>query len=134
MAYQRGERGTGDYAIHRSDHQDQVVIGRVISKGLATDEMSDRVHVVVDGIDGRVHYAEMAGSQAESVKIGSVVEVGRAFAKPREIPIGIASAAGRYHGMYEPSAHQSRSGTDCNGFQEEMKKPMCSPPCGGWRR
>ena len=70
LAEQRLERGTGDYAIHRYYDQDQVVIGRVIGKGLATDEMSDRVHVVVDGIDGRVHYAEMAGAQAESVKIG----------------------------------------------------------------
>jgi type IV secretory pathway VirD2 relaxase len=108
LAEQGLERGTGDYSIHRTYDQDQVVIGRVISKGLATDEMADRVHVVVDGIDGRVHYAEMAGVQAESVKIGSVVEVGRASAKSREIDRGIAEAAGRYNGMYEPSAHQSR--------------------------
>jgi type IV secretory pathway VirD2 relaxase len=35
LAEQRLERGTGDYAIHRSYDQDQVVIGRVISKGFA---------------------------------------------------------------------------------------------------
>ena len=82
--------------------QDQVAVGRVIGKGLATDEMSERVHLVVDGIDGRVHYAEMAGAQAEGVKIGAVVEIGRAVAKPRQVDRTIAELAASRHGMYEP--------------------------------
>ena len=52
------ERGMEGYAIHRSYDQDQVAVPG-IGKGLAADEMSERVHLVVDGIDGRVHYAEM---------------------------------------------------------------------------
>ncbi len=66
------ERGMDRYVIHHGPERDETMaIGRVIGKGLSADEMSDRIHVVVDGIDGRVHYAEMAEAQAEGVKIGS---------------------------------------------------------------
>jgi len=100
------ERSMEGYAIHRDYDPNQVAIGRVIDKGLATDEMSERVHLVVDGIDGRVHYAEMAGAQAESVRIGSVVEIGRAGAKPRQVDRAIAELAASRHGMYEPASHK----------------------------
>jgi len=68
--------------------------------------MSERVHLVVDGIDGRVHYAEMAGAQAEGVRIGAVVEIGRAAAKPRQVDRTIAEFAASRHGMYEPASHK----------------------------
>jgi len=100
------ERGMEGYAIHRSYDQDQMAVGRVIGKGLATDEMSERVHLVVDGIDGRVHYAEMAGAQADGVRIGAIVEVGRAVASPRQMDRTIAELAANRHGLYEPAAHQ----------------------------
>jgi len=99
------ERGMEGYAIHRGYDPNQVAIGRLIDKGLATDEMSERVHLVVDGIDGRVHYAEVAGAQAESVRIGSVVEIGRAGARPRQVDRTIAELAASRHGIYEPASH-----------------------------
>jgi type IV secretory pathway VirD2 relaxase len=34
------------------------VIGRVVAVGLV-DEITDRQYVIVDGADGRVHYAEL---------------------------------------------------------------------------
>lgn len=34
------------------------VIGRVVAKGLA-DELNDRGYLVVDGMDGRVHYLSL---------------------------------------------------------------------------
>jgi hypothetical protein len=106
LAEQGLERGMEGYAIHRSYRQNQVAVGRVIAKGLGTDEMSDKVHLVVDGIDGRVHYAEMAVTQAEGVKIGAIVEVGRAIASPRQVDRTIAEFAARRHGEYEPVAHR----------------------------
>ena len=100
-------RGIGSYAIHRSPEDQAVAIGRVIGKGLSADEMSDRVHAVVDGLDGRVHYAEMAGSQAEGVKIGSIVEVGRAVALSRESDRAIVRVAHIGEGLYDPVVHVS---------------------------
>ena len=35
------------------------IVGRVVGKGLANDELNDRVHLVVDGTDGRAHYVEI---------------------------------------------------------------------------
>lgn len=101
------QRSPEGYAIHRAADAGQVVTGRVIGKGLSADEMSDRVHVVVDGLDGRVHYAEMAGAQSEGVQIGAVVEVGRAVAKPREADKTIAEIARGSAGLYEPAIHLS---------------------------
>ena len=36
------------------------IVGRVLAKGLAGDEMGERVHLVIDGVDGRVHHMEIA--------------------------------------------------------------------------
>lgn len=98
-------RGMGSYAIHRGPDREGVTVGRVIGKGLSADEMSDRIHVIVDGIDGRAHYAEMAETEAQGVKIGSIVEVGRAVARPRESDRAIAEVAGIGYGIYEPARH-----------------------------
>jgi type IV secretory pathway VirD2 relaxase len=118
-------RGFDAYAIHRSAEQEAVVVGRVVGKGLGADEMADRVHVVVDGIDGRIHYAEMAGSQAEGVAIGSVVEIGRARARAREADKTIAEIARGSGGVYEPAIHlgivremERVPGGDAAGFVE----------------
>ena len=51
------DRAAGDYAIFDGAGKDRPVIGKVVGIGLA-DEIHDRQYVVVDGIDGRVHYAE----------------------------------------------------------------------------
>ncbi len=103
------ERGMDLYIVHHGPERDSTTIGRVIGKGLSADEMSDRIHVVVDGIDGRVHYAEMAEAQAEGVKIGSVVEIGQAVAKPREADRKIAELAHDGGGIYDPLVHLSHA-------------------------
>jgi Protein of unknown function (DUF3363) len=47
----------GDFAIFSGAPKAAPVIGRVVETGIA-DEMTDRNYLVVDGIDGRIHYAE----------------------------------------------------------------------------
>ena len=107
LAEQGIDRGIGNYAIHRGPEDRAVAIGRVIGKGLSADEMSDRIHVVVDGLDGRVHYAEMAGVQAEGVKVGSIVEIGREAARPREFDRAIVKVARIGEGVYDAVIHVS---------------------------
>ena len=34
------------------------IVGRVLDKGLGGDEMGERVRLVIDGVDGRVHHIE----------------------------------------------------------------------------
>jgi hypothetical protein len=51
------DRPAGDFAIFNGSRKSEPVIGRVVEVGIA-DEMTDRKYLVVDGIDGRIHYAE----------------------------------------------------------------------------
>jgi hypothetical protein len=52
------DRPAGNFAIFSGARKSEPVIGRVVEVGTA-DEMTDRKYLVVDGIDGRIHYAEM---------------------------------------------------------------------------
>ncbi len=51
------------------------LIGRVIERGLS-DELADRHYLVVDGVDGRLHYADIGRVDVEApVREGSVVAI-----------------------------------------------------------
>lgn len=94
-----------DYVIHRSANRQPRTIGRVIGKGLAGDELTGRLHLVIDGADGRVHYAEVSEAAGEEITVGSIVEVGRAEAPPRPADHNIAELARDNGGLYEPAKH-----------------------------
>jgi type IV secretory pathway VirD2 relaxase len=96
--------GAGEYIVHDGP-ADRPVIGRVIGKGLAGDEMGDRVHLVIDGADGRAHYVEMSETTASEVRTGSIVEIGRAEPPPRPADRAIADFARDNGGTYEPTLH-----------------------------
>lgn len=51
------------------------IIGRIVDKGLA-DELNDRGYLVIDGIDGRVHYVKLpTGANLAELPVGGIVEV-----------------------------------------------------------
>jgi type IV secretory pathway VirD2 relaxase len=51
------------------------IVGRVLAKGLA-DEMRDVAYLVVDGLDGRAHYAKLpAGTELSRFPIESIVQL-----------------------------------------------------------
>jgi type IV secretory pathway VirD2 relaxase len=100
------ERAAGDYAIHRDRLEHGPVIGRVIDKGLPGDQLGDRLHLVVDGIDGRVHYLEIADvTPVDEAPVGSIVEVGRAAAGRRPADRNILAMTDTVDRMYRPSEH-----------------------------
>jgi type IV secretory pathway VirD2 relaxase len=117
-----GERGDIVKAINRalaargqlhspeslSLHGEQVgtpIVGRLIDKQL-TDELGDRIAVVIDGIDGRVHHVALPdASAAEEAPIGAIVEIGRRRS-PRPADHNIAEVA-RGTGAYRPSEHRA---------------------------
>lgn len=47
------ERGVAQYVCHGETGK-EAIVGRVLAKGLAGDEMSERVYLVIDGADGKV--------------------------------------------------------------------------------
>ena len=116
-----GERGDIIKSIHRSLAQlghtrategirlhgegaSTPVTGQVIGKELI-NELDDRVGLVIDGIDGQVHHITMGETaMEEKIRMGSIVEIGRARSEPRPADRNIAEIA-QATGEYRPSHH-----------------------------
>ncbi len=105
MTEQGLARDPRSYVIHRGADRQPPAVGRVIGKGLAGDELTGRLHLVIDGADGRVHYAEMSEAAGDEIAVGSIVEVGRVKAPPRPADRNIAELARDNGGLYEPAVH-----------------------------
>jgi type IV secretory pathway VirD2 relaxase len=102
------ERGVSQYVPHGS-RTAEPVIGRVLAKGLAGDEMGERVYLVVDGVDGRVHHLEFADpARIDDVRRGMVVETAPMIARPRAADLNIADMTDEA-GIYRPSVHLERA-------------------------
>src|SRR5258705_10095412 len=71
------DRHPARYVLHRENATERIV-GRVLDKGLGGDEMGERVRLVIDGVDGRVHHIEMDAAWAEDVGRGMIVVAGSA--------------------------------------------------------
>jgi type IV secretory pathway VirD2 relaxase len=95
------------YVLHR-EHATERMVGRVLDKGLGGDEMGERVRLMIDGVDGRVHHIEMDSARAEDVGRGMIVVAGSAPAGPRAADRNIQDIAGQ-RGVYRPSEHLERA-------------------------
>jgi type IV secretory pathway VirD2 relaxase len=101
------DRHPGGYVVHCEDATGRVT-GRVLDKGLGGDEMGERVRLVIDGVDGRVHHVEMDADRAEDVGRGMIVVAGSAPPGPSVADRNILDIAGQ-GGVYRPSAHLERA-------------------------
>ena len=102
------QRGADQYVRH-GDSVAQRVVGRVLSKGLAGDELSERVYLIVDGVDGRVHHMEFSEPAGiEEVRRGMIVDASPAVSGPRSADRNIAINAEEDGGVYRPSRHLAR--------------------------
>jgi type IV secretory pathway VirD2 relaxase len=113
-------RGVDRYAIHGSGGSEKV-IGRVVGKGLAGDEMGERIYLVIDGIDARVHHIGFSDpTRLDTVRTGMIVEAAPAVSGPRNSDRNIAMVANDGAGIYQPSWHVERIRDD---FQRRGKDP-----------
>lgn len=102
------ERGVSQYVRHGAEFSEKIA-GRVLAKGLAGDGMDERVYLVVDGVDGRVHHVEFSGaSYLTDVGRGVIAEVGPAVAGPSAADRNIALNTDRESSIYRPSQHLAR--------------------------
>jgi type IV secretory pathway VirD2 relaxase len=104
-----GDRHPARYVLHRENATERIV-GRVLDKGLGGDEMGERVRLVIDGADGRVHHIEMDAARAEEVGRGMIVAAGSASPGPRAADRNIMDIADQ-GGIYRPSEHLERART-----------------------
>lgn len=98
-------------AAHRFDkdhEQQQTVIGQVVGKGLE-NELYDRGYLVVDGIDGQVHYVAMWDAERfAEIRQDDIVSVEVVKAAPfhTKADDNLARYAGEKGKVYEPDAHK----------------------------
>ena len=102
-----GDRDPARYVLHRENATERI-IGRVLDKTLGGDEMGERVRLLIDGVDGRVHHIEMDAARAEEVGRGMIVAAGSAPPGPRAADRNIMDVAGQ-EGIYRPSEHLERA-------------------------
>jgi type IV secretory pathway VirD2 relaxase len=101
------ERAPAQYATHGKQITERIV-GRVLAKGLAGDELGDRLHLVIDGVDGRTHYVETAdSSRLAEIRRGHIVALDPVATKaePRPADVNIQIVAEANGGIYRPSLH-----------------------------
>jgi hypothetical protein len=102
------ERALESYSLHGEEAKTRIT-GRVIDKRL-TDELGERIGLIVDGVDGRVHHvalgSEAMANTAEEASIGSIVEIAPALAGPRLADRNVAELA-EGSGEYRPSVHHA---------------------------
>jgi hypothetical protein len=84
------------------------IVGQVLDKGLGGDEMGERVRLVIDGVDGRVHHVEIDPARAEEVRQGMIVAVGAGPTTPRAADRNILAIAGK-EGVYRPAEHLNQA-------------------------
>jgi Protein of unknown function (DUF3363) len=101
-----GEGRAPEALVLRGEDAQTSIIGRVIDKRL-TDELGDRIGLIIDGTDGRVHHVAFRDTAAtEEAKIGAVVEVSRTPSqRPADRNIAIVATG---TGVYRPSDHRKR--------------------------
>jgi len=110
------DRAGVDRQIH--DVLQEPVIGRVIHRGLA-NEHRDRHYLIVDGIDGRVHYLDIGrGDLTGPTPEGSVVHVSRAVAEIRPADQVIDAVARSNGGIYSIEAHLRHDPSATQAFAE----------------
>ncbi|EZP68031.1 Conjugal transfer protein TraI [Novosphingobium resinovorum] len=100
------ERMPADRVIFDPAAEDIVpVVGRVIMRGLA-DEHKDRHFLLVDGVDGRVHFAGIGqGEDLELTPEGAIVRIAPREARVRDVDLTIAEVAASNGGIYSVDAH-----------------------------
>ena len=102
------QRGVARYVRHGEGSGERIT-GRVLAKGLAGDEMDERVYLVVDGVDGRVHHMVFPdASHLDEVRRDMIVEVAPRVSGPRAADRNIAINAEEDGSLYRPSRHLQR--------------------------
>lgn len=106
------ERSPQLYTIH--DQGAVPIVGRVVARGLA-DEQGDRRYLVIDGIDGRSHYADI-GEAEGSFPVGSIVRLSNRSTEPRQVDRTVAEIAAANEGRYSIDIHLRHDPTASEAF------------------
>jgi type IV secretory pathway VirD2 relaxase len=94
------------------------VVGRVVQRGFS-DEHRDRHYLIVDGIDGRVHYLDIGrASASEPTPEGVIVRVTRRAGEIRDVDRTIAEIGAANGGRYSVDLHLRHDPAASQAFAE----------------
>jgi len=95
-----------DYVIHdQIEHNNKTISGRVVARGLS-DELNDRHYLIVDGMDGQIHYVDIGrGQETGPTPEGSIVRVIPRSLEPRQTDRTIVEIAAANGGRYSIKLH-----------------------------
>jgi type IV secretory pathway VirD2 relaxase len=112
------KRAFSEYAVADAAAPQQPVVGRVLRKGLA-DELNDRHYLIVDGLDGRVHYVDIGkGEPAEPIPGGTVVSAMPRLPSVRRSDRTVLEIASANGGQYSVDIHLRHDTTATAEFAE----------------
>jgi type IV secretory pathway VirD2 relaxase len=110
------ERAGVDRRIH--DQLREPIVGRVIHRGFS-DEHRDRHYLMVDGIDGLVHYVDIGrGDLAGATAEDTIIRVAARSADVRDVDRTIAGVAAANGGRYSAEAHLRHDPSATHAFAE----------------
>ncbi len=99
------ERRPNDLTIFHATPTEPKLVGRVIVHGFS-DELQDKRYLLIDGLDGRVHYADIGVMPMQEVpKNRTIVELTGRRSKAKAIDKTISDIAYRNNGLYGRDAH-----------------------------
>jgi type IV secretory pathway VirD2 relaxase len=97
---------------------DRPIIGRVVARGLS-DEYRDRHNLIIDGIDGHVHYVDIGkGDGVAPIPENAIVEITPRSSGVRESDHTIAAVAAANQGRYHVDAHLAYDPSASERFAE----------------
>jgi type IV secretory pathway VirD2 relaxase len=118
LARARIDRNSSDLVAHGAGDISARLIGRVVTRGLA-DELSDRHYLIVDAVDGRIHYIEIGNAEATApTPEGSIVAVTAKHATVKAVDRTIAAIADAHGGRYRSELHLKHDPTATEAFVE----------------
>jgi hypothetical protein len=94
------------------------IVGRVVERGLS-DELNDRHYLIVDAVDGRVHYVDIGrGEATETAPVGAVVRVAPYSTGARPVDHMVAQVAAANGGRYSIDLHLRHDPSATDRFAE----------------
>lgn len=100
------DRGHADLCVFGARGSGADVTGQVIAQGLS-DERAGTHYLVLDGVDGKVHYVEIPEDTGAEMANGTIVRVAASTLGPREVDRTVEAIAVRNGGIYSPDKHRA---------------------------
>lgn len=109
--------------FHTQDQRDKIVTGKLIGKGFS-NESEDSYYLVVEGIDGKTHYADLKHNEdIQDYQRGSIVELSPKNIEPQKSDLNISRIANNNGGFYSAEIHADEgSGNSISYIQSHVRR------------